>query len=435
MLFRNPVGEVSRESRLVAWLRCVLTGVAAILVLLASVAATLSLCLWINYSWNVPFGWWYFSFVGCALFPSLLACGLILRRAVRQRWRFGTRALLSAFTLTAIVAALLANRIHFEWRKQSAVWELTQHGGRPSYTSMSSQSGDWILNWLGYDPFRAIDFVEVRGDDALMVLTSYPDAFPHLTDVTFGGTSDRALRSAGKLDALTQLRGATMLSSQVSDGGLADLAAWQALERLCLNGCTQITDAGLAHFENHPNLELLFVISEGRGRLPITDEGLASIGKIPQLKILLLGESSITDAGLRHLQTLRKLETLAIQRVDITDVGLEHLTRLPNLKNLSIRVKNITDAGLAHLAWLPRLKSLSLRDSNVTDAGVAQLSRIETLESLYIDGMNATDVVLENLSQLTRVKELWIRNTDMSPEAIQTLQAALPGCKVRTDVE
>ncbi len=410
MFFENPSnGDASRESRLAVWFRRALTGAAAILVLLVSVAIAVSVCLWINYNWNVPPGWWYLSFVVSVLFSSLLALGMILRRVVRQRWRFGTRTLLFAFTLVAIVAALLANRIHFDWRKQSAVWELTQQGGYPN--SISRRTSNWISNRLGYDPFLTIDFVDLRRDGALAVLADHPDSFPSLTDITFRGASDAAMRRAGELDKLKQLRGAAVVAGRVSDAGMADLAAWRTLERLCFNEYTQITDAGLAHFENHPNLELLFVISEGKGKLPITDAGLASIGKLPKLKTLILGESSITDTGLRHLEPLCELEVLVLQKVGITDDGLTHLARLP------------------------RLKKLSIRDTKITDAGIAYLSRIGTLESVHIYGMNLTDGVLENLRQLTNLKSLWIRNTDVRPEIIKALRSALPDCEVKTDEE
>lgn len=190
------------------WLRWTLTALGVLLGLLASVAIAVSFCLWINYRWNVPFGWWYISFTVCSLFGLVLAFGLVMRRVVRQRWRFGSRTMLFALTLVAIGAALFGNRVHFAWRQQMAVSQLIQQGGSPSPTFLkNNQTSHWLYNHLGYDPFQSIDFVELHGNKALAALAEHSDDFPHLTGLYVIGMhmNDSALLNLQRLTNLKNL--------------------------------------------------------------------------------------------------------------------------------------------------------------------------------------------------------------------------------------
>ena len=55
----------------------------------------------------------------------------------------------------------------------------------------------------------------------------------------------------------------------------------------------------------------------------------------------------------------------------VTDEGLAHLTGLPQLKGLQLIGTKVTDQGLAYLDGLPQLTGLLLDGTQVTDAGLA----------------------------------------------------------------
>ena len=75
----------------------------------------------------------------------------------------------------------------------------------------------------------------------------------------------------------------------------------------------------------------------------ITDEGLAGLAHLPNLKELFLYGSKITDAGLVHFKPLQQLEFLGIQHTRVTGSGLVHLQGLANLAWLDLSYTQIGD--------------------------------------------------------------------------------------------
>src|SRR5690606_35410991 len=70
---------------------------------------------------------------------------------------------------------------------------------------------------------------------------------------------------------------------------------------------------------------------------------------------------NITDAGLVYLKDLTSLQSLDLSGCNITDAGLVHLKDLSSLRSLNLsEYQNITDAGLAHLRDLTSLKTIRL---------------------------------------------------------------------------
>ncbi len=67
---------------------------------------------------------------------------------------------------------------------------------------------------------------------------------------------------------------------------------------------------------------------------PLTDAGLAAVGKMKNLTRLRVEKTRISDAGLAHLARLEYLESLNLYGTEVSDAGLEHLAGLPNLRRL-----------------------------------------------------------------------------------------------------
>ncbi|SPE62729.1 Leucine-rich repeat, ribonuclease inhibitor subtype [Verrucomicrobia bacterium] len=86
------------------------------------------------------------------------------------------------------------------------------------------------------------------------------------------------------------------------------------------------------------------------------------------LRWLDLAGTKVTDAGLAHMGELPNLARLHLERTDISDAGLAHLAALPSLEYLDLYGTQVTDAGLAHLQDSPRLKHLFLWQTRVTPA-------------------------------------------------------------------
>ncbi|MHC4401889.1 MAG: choice-of-anchor C family protein, partial [Planctomycetota bacterium] len=174
---------------------------------------------------------------------------------------------------------------------------------------------------------------------------------------------------AGPIDRLRELgarvsvkdgivREVDLTDSTITDADMEIFSSLSSLEHLILNGCPQLTDAGLVHLE-----------------------GLA------KLKGLGLERANVTDAGLSNLSTLIELDYLSLNGTRVGDAGLKHLSGLTNLGVLYLCDTDTADAGLASLGSMSKLQWLDLRGTKVTDAGLAHLSNLSQLRLLCLYGI------------------------------------------------
>src|SRR5262249_27053327 len=156
----------------------------------------------------------------------------------------------------------------------------------------------------------------------------------------------------------------------LTDDQWALLRLLPALKGLNLARCANVSDSGMIHLRELPNLLWL-----GLDETQITDDGLKYLKALPALEELGLGDTQITDAGLQTLESMPRLQCLTIENTpNISDGGLAHLSGLKNLAVLRLtdkqhrRLSPITDAGVAHLHGLTQLLQLDLEGASLTNA-------------------------------------------------------------------
>jgi hypothetical protein len=209
-----------------------------------------------------------------------------------------------------------------------------------------------------------------------------------------------------------------------TDQDLADLRDLPNLRHLRLQH-TQITDAGVKRIGRLTHLVSLYVADT-----KISDAGLAELKDLQGLKELRLSKSAITDAGLVHLHPLSSLEALNLDKSNITDAGLRHLQPLTRLEQLNLDELPITDAGLEHLKGLTRLKKLSLWRTRITDDGLRHLRPLTALNHLSVDETNISDKGLHELYELKELRYLSVWRTRVTAGGAQELRKHLPATKV-----
>jgi hypothetical protein len=88
-----------------------------------------------------------------------------------------------------------------------------------------------------------------------------------------------------------------------------------------------------------------------------SDDGLALLAGLPEIRGLSLLGTPTTDDGLAHLEGLRHLEIIYLENTEVTDAGLNHLVRMSGLKEFRYCCGRITDGGLNWLRRaVPRLR-------------------------------------------------------------------------------
>jgi hypothetical protein len=215
----------------------------------------------------------------------------------------------------------------------------------------------------------------------------------------------------------------------LTDEGLARLTALKDLRELNIRG-TKITDSGVAHLAGLDKLEYVNVESTA-----ITDRAVEVFAHLPRLRWLFLNRTRITNSALRSLAGNRTLERLYVSINSITDDGMVHVAGLTQLKMLHMGRTQVTDAGLAHLRGLTQLERLTLEENRITDAGLDHLRPLVNLTMLYMHDVSITDAGLARLKPLVKLQRLRIRGAKVSDSAIEDLKRAIPGLRVeRADV-
>jgi hypothetical protein len=164
---------------------------------------------------------------------------------------------------------------------------------------------------------------------------------PNLRSLSLGrGFTDAALVHVANLKQLEELY---INDSDVTDTGLAHLKGLNDLQGLEAH-YTRIGDTGLKVLNDSlPGLRSL-----GAAGANITDAGLAHL-KLTALESLDANENpGITDAGLIHFKDLPNLKRLNLGETAITDVGLDTLAML-KLTEVWLGNTKVTDAGVSKL--------------------------------------------------------------------------------------
>lgn len=176
-----------------------------------------------------------------------------------------------------------------------------------------------------------------------------------------------------------------------TDDDIAPLEYLTELRKLDLVSL-RVTDAGLAYLGSLRELESLDLVCPR-----VTPEGLSVLAKLPRLRSLVMYH--VSDEGLERIARCESLESLVMSG-NITDAGLQHLARMKNLHSLRMQPgSNLTGKALAHLAALPNLESLDI-DAPIADGDLTGLAGFIALRDLCLRCASVTDGGLVHLEAL-----------------------------------
>jgi hypothetical protein len=159
-----------------------------------------------------------------------------------------------------------------------------------------------------------------------------------------------------------------------------------------------------------------------------TDDSLAHVSDLADLRELSLHCPRVADEGIQHLAGMRWLETLSLSGTSLTDAGLVHLRNLKALLRLELDNTRITDKGMRELKNR-QLVYLSLRDTKVTDLGLAELRMESALQELRLDGTQVTDSGLLHLKSATWLEAISCDATQVTDDGFAALRKAIPHCE------
>jgi len=118
------------------------------------------------------------------------------------------------------------------------------------------------------------------------------------------------------------------------------------------------------------------------------------------LKELGLHDTAITDNALKSLQSQSDLESLNISRCGgITDDGLVSVAKLPNLRKIDLCNTSVSDRGVLYLSRAPRLEGLALANTSITSACLPRFTAFKSLQHLSLGHNNLPFDAIQRLKQ------------------------------------
>jgi hypothetical protein len=245
------------------------------------------------------------------------------------------------------------------------------------------------------------------------------------------GTAEQ-LRTLPTLGTVTALDLSEMAPTDEDIRRVLDLPALTELDV----SCSGMTGAGVRLLTGLPRLTALSL------RRPPAEKSWESKNWEPLLEFMRLKKLSIEahdysfgDAELAYLVDLSALEELSIIHGDFRgSSGMWQLTKLKSLRKLHLdRPGFVPTWGLDHLVKIKTLTDLSIHAplNYPHSSGYKPFRQFKHLTRLALTDCPLEDGDLEHLYGLTNLTELRVApmfGAWFSPESVQRLRTALPGC-------
>lgn len=229
------------------------------------------------------------------------------------------------------------------------------------------------------------------------------------------------------LSEMPELRAVRLLGGGVTDAGLATLLSLPRLSELDLRNCRGVTLRGIEKLAAKKSLHTLKL-----GGTKIDDGVLATVGRMSNLTGLALDNCPITDAGVARLGKLPLEDFTLYQCPNVTDTGLAVLAGYKGLRRLALSDTGVNGAALEKLPHPEKLISLGMAQSPITDAQVVHLAKMTNLKKLNLSETELTDAAVDTLVKLTSLEQLTLTQTRISESGVERLRKALPKCAIRS---
>ncbi len=244
---------------------------------------------------------------------------------------------------------------------------------------------------------------------------------------------------------MTELRSLRLEGTDVGDAGIAHLSGLTSLEELYLSR-TEVGDNGVAYLASLPRLRTLALENT-----QVTNASLSTLRRIESLEYLSVMETAVDETALVELAGHPSLNSIRL--ASVSDAGLESLSRIPNLRSIMIGDAQFTAGGLRTLAALPleqlqlsgdaisaevlssltsltKLKKRYLNSKRIDDTAVRFLLPLQGLEELSLVQAQITGEGLLRLRELEKLGTLSLFNSTITAEGLEKVREALPDCTI-----
>jgi len=157
----------------------------------------------------------------------------------------------------------------------------------------------------------------------------------------------------------------------------------------------------------------------------LCDQALANISHLKGIRVVLLDKSEVTDAGMKHLAELPNLEYISAFLTPLRGTFLKDLRACKKLQAMSLDSDGLKDEEFKYLPGFPNLQILQLSRANVNNQGMKYIGGCQKLRWLDI-GKNpaVTDESIQYLKQLKSLEQLEVQGTSITPAGLLQLKGS-----------
>jgi hypothetical protein len=231
-------------------------------------------------------------------------------------------------------------------------------------------------------------------------------SFKKLRDLTFQPGMIFSSGGFGEFKTHKALRFLSLKKSTISEDDFRAICSIPHLQRVNAEGCS-VRDFHLTAIPDDTNVTEFFLARTG-----ITNRGLALLGRLGNIQVLILDHTRINDAGLPALAQLKQLWWLSLIGTEVTDEGIMHLASLPHLTSLATRLTSVSTEGMDRF-FLTQQGVLARQKAKPEPIPAAQTSDFDepaaALKAFW-DIMNTWEKSCLDLAERER-REGWSRET------------------------
>ena len=334
------------------------------------------------------------------------------------------------------------------------------------YAALKKQHPDLVITWDGPDLERQIAqrlldtgaklTVQVPSQEPVANIEQAIQLPRHrflVTEVTATDVvtfDDDALTAVSDLSGLRSLR---LAGTTVTSDGLPSLFGVRSLQTIDL-GTLPIDRTTITTLKQRiPDIEILqqlppdqlaaeWIIRNGGTVRTVQDgdpsEPVNAIDALPTQRyqvhtVQMSDRPELTDESIAPIAKLKNLRSLRIARTKVSDAGLALFAKHPNLEEIDMSEGRTTDKGLQVLPTLPNLTRLAANRLPIDDTAVNGIAKQTGLTHLSLDGTQLTDSSVSSLRNLSKLQVLVVTNTSLTDSGIESLKLALPKCRVQHD--
>ncbi|MCA9096057.1 MAG: hypothetical protein KDA68_21400 [Planctomycetaceae bacterium] len=181
---------------------------------------------------------------------------------------------------------------------------------------------------------------------------------------------------------------------------------------------TVLTDKGLATLAKCPDLVTLYIDGS-----KIDGSGFSQLAEL-DLRLLTVRHSKLLDENLPLIvdQWGSSLNWIHLDHNPITDAGLESLEKIPGLTALGVGGTEVTPGAVKELLAGRKMQILTLEDLPWRMTDLEDLSLGTSLVHLDLSGWNINDEDLKSLPDLTGLSVLGLSRTGITDDGLRELQ-------------